>query len=143
MTPKRLGRLLIAVLACGLLNGCRSDFHLVLFNDTDDTIVLRLRPQDRTPLVVVAGISGEITGVSTDDFSIEQNGKVRHYHFPAAYAYPSNPSLRQYERRVPPLGRAVCFQLSQDNLIYVLRRHEQLVASSHPPQPPGFPLLPR
>lgn len=143
MIFKRLGGLLAAVLVCCLLNGCRSDFHLVLFNDTDDTIVLRLRTLDRTPLVVVAGISGEITGVSTDDFSIERNGKVRHYHFPAAYAYPSNPALKQYERAVPPLGRSVCFQLGQDNLIYVLRRHETLVARDHPPQPAGFPLLPR
>ena len=143
MSAKFLLRVFAAVLFCGLLNGCRSNFHLVLFNDTDDTVVLRRRAQDRTPLVVYAEVSGEITGVSTDDFTIERRGRSLHYRFPAAYAYPSAPALAKYERRIQPLGRSLCFQLAPDNRIYILRRNEALVASSHPEQPPGFPLVPR
>ena len=143
MSLKNFGRFSIVVLFCCLLNGCRSNFHLVLFNDTDDTVVLRRRSQDRTPLVVYAEVSGEITGVSTDDFTIERKGRVLHYRFPAAYTYPSNPVPAKYERRVQPLGRSFCFQLAQDNRIYLLRRHEALTANSHPEQPLGFPLVPR
>ena len=143
MLPKLLGRLCIAVVACCLLSGCGSSFHLVLFNDTDDTVVMHRRTQDRTPLVILAEISGEITGVSTDDFTIERKGRVLHYRFPIPYTYPSFPELRKYERSVPPLGRAFCFQLAQDNRIYILQRHEALVAREHPAQPPGFPLVPR
>ena len=143
MSRKNLAHLFVGALFCCLLNGCRSNFHLVLFNDTDDTVVLRRRTQDRTPLVVYAEVSGEITGVSTDDFTVERRGRVLHYRFPAAYTYPSASVLAKYERRVPPLGRAFCFQLAQDNRIYILRRREALVAGSHPEQPPGFPLVPR
>ena len=143
MTLKLLGRLCIAVVACCLLNGCRSSFHLVLFNDTDDTVVVRRRAQDRTPLVIFAEVSGDITGASTDDFTIERKGKVLHYRLPIPYTYPSFPELRPYERQFPTLGRAFCFQLAQDNRIYLLERHEKLVARNHPRQPPGFPLVPR
>ena len=143
MTPKLLGRFLALALACGLLGGCRSNFHLVLFNDTSDTVVLRRRSQDRTPLVVFAEVSGEITGVSTDDFTIQRNGQWLHYRFPIPYTYPSFPELTKYERQMRPLGRCFCFQLAQDNRIYMLKRHESLTASSHSAQPPGFPLMPR
>ena len=142
MSFKFLGRLAGAVVACCLLNGCPSPFHLVLFNDTDDTVVVRRRSQDRAPLVIFAEISGEITGVSTDDFTITRKGKVLHYRLPIPYTYPSFPELRKYERNVPPLGRAFCFQLAQDNRIYILQRREKLVARDHPAQPPGFPLVP-
>lgn len=143
MSLRLFVRVFAAVLLWSELSGCRSDFHLVLFNDTDDTVVLRRRAQDRTPLVVFAEVSGEITGISTDNFTVERRGQVLHYQFPAAYTYPSAPGLTKYERQVPPLGRSLCFQLAQDNRIYILRRHEALVASSHPEQPSGFPLAPR
>ena len=142
MTLKILGRFLVAVLACCLLASCRSDFHLVLFNHTDDTIVIHRRTQDPTPLVVLAGISGEITGVSTDDFIIEREGRLLHYHFPLAYTYPSAAVPPGYKRRVPPLGPSFYFQLAPDNRIYMLRRNERSVETTHSPQPPGFPLVP-
>ena len=143
MTPKILGRLLAAAVACCLLNSCRSDFHLLLFNGTDDTIITRRRALDPTPLVVLAGISGEITGVSTNDFTIERQGRVRHYHFPAAYTYPSASVPSGYERRVRGVGRTFYFQLAADNRIYILSRHEPVQERNHPAQPAGFPLIPR
>ena len=142
MTPKLLGRLLVVALACCLLDGCRSDFRLVLFNATDDTIVIRRRLLERAPLVVVAGVSGEITGVSTDDFSIERKGKMLRYHFPKAYMLPSAAVPPGYERKVPKIGRSYYFQLAPDNRIYILRRRETLQSDRHPEQPPGFPLAP-
>ena len=142
MTFKLLGRLCVAVVVCCLLNGCKHPFSLVLFNDTDDTVVVRRRTGDRTPLVIDAEVSGDITGASTDDFTVERKGKVLHYRLPIPYTYPSFPELRRYERRFPSLGKAFCFQLAQDNRIYLLRRDEKLVARDHPTQPPGFPLLP-
>ena len=142
MPFKVLARLFAAVLACCLLDGCQSNFHLVLFNNTDDTIILRRRELDRTPMVVIAGIAGEITGVSTDDFSIERNGKVLHYHFPPNYVYPSASVSSKYQCKVPGIGRAFYFQLAADNRIYILHRGERLEAPNHPTQPAGFPLVP-
>ena len=142
MTPRILGRLFAVALACCLLSGCRSAFHLILFNNTDSTIVIRRRTTDRVPLVVVAGISGELTGLSTDDFSLERNGKMLRYHFPLAYMVPSKSASPGYERKVPRIGRCFYFQLAPDNRIYILRRKETLSAASHPAQPAGFPLTP-
>lgn len=142
MTSKTLARLFFVAAVCCLLNGCRSEFHLVLFNDTDDTIIIRRRELDRTPMVVVAGISGEITGVSTDDFSIERNGKVAHYHFPSGYTYPSAAVPSGYARSVPHIGRSFYFQLLADNRIYILKRGEALESTDHSGQPGGFPLIP-
>ena len=142
MTPKIFGRLFAAALACCLLNSCRSDFHLVIFNNTDDRIIIRLRKDDPTPLYVLAGISGEITGVSTDDFSIERQGRVSHYHFPFAYTYPSASVPAGYERRVHRVGQTFYFQLARDNRIYILHRGEPLEEEAHPEQPAGFPLVP-
>ena len=142
MTPKILARLLAVALACCLLDGCRSDFHLVLFNDTDDTIIIRRRLLDRTPMVVVAGISGEITGVSTDDFSIERNGRLLRYHVPPAYVYPSASVPPGFERKVPTVGKSYYFQLTGDNRIYMLRRRDALQTKDHGQQPAGFPLVP-
>lgn len=141
-TSKFLRRLFAASLACCLLSGCRSDFRLLLFNDTDSTIVIRRRSNERTPLVVVAGISGELTGLSTDDFSLERNGKLLRYHFPAAYMLPSAAGPSGYERTVPKVGRCFYFQLAPDNRIYILRRGEALSSEAHPTQPAGFPLTP-
>lgn len=144
MTRQNFGCLLVAALIGCLLSGCRSDFHLVLYNDTDDIVILRERgDQDRTPVVIYAELSGDMTGVSTDDFTIERKGKTLHYRFPPAYTYPSNAALAKYERKVQPLGRSFCFQLADDNRIFVLRRNEAFNTDSHPPQPPGFPLVPR
>ena len=142
-TPRALARLFLLAVACCFLNGCRSEFHLVLFNDTDDTIILRRRTLDRTPMVVVAGISGEITGVSTDDFSIERNGRLLRYHFPPGYIYPSGTVPPGYVRKVPKIGRSFYFQLAPDNRIYILRRRDALETRDHDRQPPGFPLVPR
>ena len=143
MTLKDLGRIVAALAACWLLDGCRSDFHLLLFNDTDSTIVIRRRLAERVPLVVVAGISGELTGLSTDDFSLERKGKLLRYRFPAAYMTPSASVPSGYERTVPRVGRSFYFQLAPDNRIYILRRHEALSSETHPAQPAGFPLLPQ
>ena len=142
MLLKSLPRLAAVVLLGCLLNGCRSNFHLVLFNDTDDTIILRLRPPQGAPLVVIAGISGDITGLSTEDFTVERKGKVLHYRFPSIYAYPSPAVSSVYQRRVPQVGRAFYFQLAQDNRIYILRRQEKLENEEHFAQPAGFPLTP-
>ena len=143
MIPKIFARLCIVAVACCLLAGCRSDFHLVLFNDTDDTIIIRRRLLDRTPMVVVAGISGEITGVSTDDFSVERGGRLLRYHFPPDYSYPSVSVPSGYTRKVPQIGRSFYFQLAPDNRIYILRRSDALETHDHDHQPPGFPLVPR
>jgi hypothetical protein len=124
------------------LDGCRSDFHLLLFNNTEETIIIRRRTQDPSPLIVVPGITGEITGVSTDDFSIERNNQLLHYHFPPAYTFPSVAVPAGYERRVKRVGRAFYFQLAPDNRIYILRQQEVLQETSHSPQPAGFPLVP-
>ncbi len=142
MTVKTFGRLFAVALACCLLDGCRSGFHLVLFNNTDSTIIIRRRLTDRVPLVVVAGISGEFTGLSTDDFSLERDGKMLHYHFPLAYMVPSKSLSRGYERDVPKVGHCYYFQLAPDNRIYILQRKETLSAETHPEQPAGFPLAP-
>ena len=142
MTLKNLGRFAVALAACWLLNGCRSDFHLLLFNDTNSTIVIRRRLADRVPLVVVAGISGELTGLSADDFSLERNGKMLRYHFPLAYMIPSATVPPGYERKVPRIGKSYYFQLAPDNRIYILRRNEALSSETHPAQPAGFPLSP-
>ena len=144
MTRLNYGCLLVAALICCFLSGCRSGFHLVLYNDTDDIIVLRERGDtDRTPVVIYAELSGDLTGVSTDDFTIERKGKTLHYRFPPAYTYPSSSELAKYERKVESVGRSFCFQLAEDNRIFILRRREALNANGHPPQPPGFPLVPR
>ena len=142
MTLKNFGRIVAAAAACWLLNGCRSDFHLLLFNDTDSTIVIRRRMTERTPLVVVAGISGELTGLSTDDFSLERKGRILRYRFPTAYLFPSASVPSGYERAVPRVGRSFYFQLAPDNRIYILQRHEALSSETHPTQPAGFPLAP-
>jgi hypothetical protein len=142
MIPKIFGRLFVAALACCLLNGCGPDFHLVLFNNTDDAIIIHRRTQDPTPLYVVAGISGEITGVSTDDFIIERQGRLLHYRFPSAYTYPSAEVPAGYQRRVRRIGRAFYFQLNPDNRIYILRQHDSLEETKHADQPAGFPLVP-
>jgi hypothetical protein len=142
MIPKLLARLLLAALACCLLSSCRSKFHLLLFNNTDDTITIYLRTSDPTPLVVLAGISGDITGVSTDDFIIEHNGKLLHYRFPLAYTFPTAAVPSGYQRNVRRIGRSFYFQLASDNRIYLLPEHDPLQERNHPPQPAGFPLSP-
>ena len=141
MTAKILGWLLVAVFACCLLNGCQRGFHLVLFNDTNDTVVLRPRNPERTPMIVDAEVAGEFTGVSTEDFTIERKSKLLHYHFPQAYTYPSS-GLSKYTRKLQPLGRSFVFQLAPDNRIYVLRRHEVMNTRMPDAQPAGFPLVP-
>ncbi len=138
---RTLHRLCVAVLACYLLAGCRSDFHLLLFNNTDDPIVVSQRAQDPTPLRVQAGVTGDITGASTDEFSIERNGTVKHYLLPVAFTFPSGLTAG-YERRVHNVGKTFYFQLGADDRIYILRQHEPLEASAHSAQPPGFPLVP-
>jgi hypothetical protein len=143
MTPKILGRLAAAALACFFICGCRSDFRLLLFNNTEDPVVLHRRADDPTPLVVLAGVAGEITGVSTDDFFIMRQGKPLHYRFPAAYTYPSAAVPPGYQHRVPHIGRVFYFQLAPDNRIYILRPDEPLSESGPAPQPAGFPLVPR
>lgn len=143
MTRLNFGCLFVAVSICCFLSGCRSEFHLVLYNDTDDIVILRERgDSDRTPVVIYAELSGDLTGVSTDDFTVERKGKTLHYRFPPNYTYPSSSALAKYERKVESVGRSFCFQLVNDNRIFILRRHEALNADSHPPQPPGFPLEP-
>ena len=142
MNPKICARLFAVALLCCLSSGCHSGFHVVLFNSTNDTIIIRRRAQDPTPLVVLAGISGNITGVSTDDFTIEREGRLLHYRFPEAYTYPSAAVPAGYERRVPSVGRAFYFHLAPDNRIYILRAHDSLHDISHA-QPAGFPLVPR
>jgi hypothetical protein len=142
MHPQFLRRLVLAALACCLLDACGSDFHLVIFNDTDDTIVIRRRASEPSPLFVLAGISGEITGVSTDDFTIERQGRLLHYHFPLAYTFPSAAVPSGYKRSVRDVGRSYYFQFTNDNRIYILRQNEPLRSSDHPQQPPGFPLVP-
>ncbi len=143
MTPKILGRLAAAALVCLLLCDCRSDFRLLLFNNTEDPIILHRREKDPTPLVVLAGVAGEITGVSTDDFFIQRGDKPLHYHFPAAYTFPSAAVPPGYQQHVPKIGRVFYFQLAPDNRIYILRPHEPLSEATHSPQPAGFPLVPR
>ena len=142
MLLKSLTQFLAVVLLCCLLNSCRSSFHLVLFNDTDDTLVLRLRPPQGTPLVIIAGISGDITGLSTEDLTVERKGKLLHYRFPSNYAYPSPAVSSIYQRNILQLGQAFCFQIAQDNRIYILRRREKLENEEHLIQPAGFPLRP-
>ena len=145
MTLKFLGRLLVFAVACCCLPGlasCHSDFHLVLFNDTDDAIIIHRRTLDATPLFVVAGVAGEITGVSTDDFILERNGRLLHYRFPLNYTFPSATVPSGYKRRVAGLGTSFYFQFNRDNRIYMLRKHDSPREASHPDQPPGFPLVP-
>jgi hypothetical protein len=142
MTPKILRRVFAAALACCLLTGCRSRFHLILFNNTEDTIIIHRRTLDATPLVVVPGVSGEITGVSTDDFILETRGRLLHYQFPVAYTYPSAAVPPGYVRRVRRFGPCFYFQLAPDERIYILRQHEPLREIPHAAQPAGFPLLP-
>ena len=142
MISKIVARLFLAVFGCCLLSGCPSKFHLLLFNNTDDTITIYLRTSDPTPLVVLAGISGDITGVSTDDFIIEHNGQLLHYRFPRAYTFPSASVPSGYERKVRRIGRSFYFQLASDNRIYILPERDPLQERSHPPQPAGFPLTP-
>jgi hypothetical protein len=142
MTLKILERLFVAALVCCLWNGCRSNFHLVLFNNTEDTIIIHRRTLDATPLVVVPGVAGEITGVSTDDFILETKGRLLHYQFPVAYTFPSAAVPPGYVRRVRRLGPAYYFQLAPDDRIYILRPREPLQETTHAAQPAGFPLLP-
>ena len=144
MSRLNFGYFLVVALICCALSGCRSAFHLVLYNDTDDIVILRDRGDlDRTPVVIYAELAGDMTGVSTDDFTIERKGKTLHYRFPPTYTYPSSSALAKYERKVESVGRSFCFQLVDDNRIFILRRHEAFNADSHLPQPPGFPLVPR
>lgn len=143
MRPRFLGLLLAALVTCGLLGGCRSEFHLILFNNTDDQIIFRRRAADPHPVVVLACTGGEVTGVSTDDLTIVRNGREFHYRYPVGYTYPSASVPPGYERSVRRLGTAFCLQLAPDNRLYLLRRHESYTAFQHPEQPPGFPLIPR
>ena len=143
MIARLPGLLLAALAACCLLNGCRSEFHLVLFNNTNDQIIFRRRASDPRPIVIIACTGAEVTGVSTDDLTIERNGTVYHYRYPVGYTYPSAAVPSGYERKVPHLGKAFCLQLAPDNRLYLLRRREAYTRFQHPDQPPGFPLDPR
>jgi hypothetical protein len=142
MTPKMLARLAAAAVACLLMCGCRSDFRLLIYNNTEDPVILHRRTDDPTPLVVLAGVAGEITGVSTDDFFIQRQGKALHYRFPAAYTFPSAAVPPGYQQHVPNIGRVFYFQLAPDNRIYILRPGEPLRETTRSPQPAGFPLVP-
>ena len=134
--------LLAAVAACGLLGGCRSEFHVILFNNTNDQIIFRRRAADPHPVVILSCTGGDVTDVSTDDVTIERNGVVYHYRYPAAYTYPSGAVSSTYEYKVRRLGKAYRLQLAPDNRIYLLQRRESYTAFQHSEQPKGFPLLP-
>ena len=136
--------LFAALTLCSLLlGGCRSEFHLVLFNNTNDQVIFRRRAADPRPVVILACTGGDVSGVSTDDLSIERNGHVYQYRYPAAYTYPSASVPPGYERSVRRLGKAFCLQLAPDNGLYLLRKKEAFTSFQHPDQPPGFPLRPR
>lgn len=115
----------------------------MLFNNTDDQIIFRQRAGDLRPLVILACTARDVTGLSTDDLSIERNGQVFHYRYPAAYTYPSEKVPSGYERHARGLGKAYCVQLAPDNHLYLLRAKEPYTNFQHPAQPPGFPLAPR
>ena len=74
--------------------------------------------------------------------TIERNGLVYHYRYPAAYTYPSGVVSSAYEYKVRRLGKAYRLQLAPDNRIYLLQRRESYTAFQHPDQPKGFPLIP-
>ena len=146
MTLRFFGRCTARLaLVAGLLGvgGCKREFHLVLFNNTNDQIIFRQRAGDLRPVVILACTGGDVTGLSTDDLSIERNGQVMHYRYPAAYTFPSEKAPSGYERHARRLGKAYCLQLAPDNRLYLLRTKEAYTTFQHPEQPPGFPLVPR
>lgn len=141
---RRPGVASLTAALCGvLLGGCRREFRLVLFNNTDDQITFRRRAADLRPVVVLACTGGDVTGLSTDDLTIERNGRTLHYRYPASYTYLSEKLPSGYERSVRRLGQVLCLQLAPDNRIYLLREKESYTGFRHPAQPPGFPLVPR
>ena len=60
--PFFFGFLVAAVAACGLLGGCRSEFHVILFNNTNDQIIFRRRAEDPRPAVILSCTGGDVTG---------------------------------------------------------------------------------
>ena len=145
MPPPTIRRLAFAVLlaACGLLGGCRSEFHIVCFNNTNDQVIFRRRAGDLRPVVILACTGADVSGVSTDDVTIERNGRVSHYRYPAGYTYPSAAVPAGYERRVQRVGKGFCLQLAPDDRLYLLRKGEAFTTFQHSAQPAGFPLAPR
>ena len=144
MAPRFSALCLAALTACGLLTACpgRSEFHLVLFNNTNDQIIFWRRAADPHPEVILACTGGNVTDVSTDDMMIQRNGSIYHYRYPAGYTYPSASVPKEYERKVRRLGKAFCLQLAPDNRIYLLERREAYTDFAHLAQPAGFPLEP-
>lgn len=128
--------------ACGLLEGCRSEFHLICFNNTNDQVIFRRRADDLRPVVILACTGADVSGVSTDDVSIERNGHAYHYRYPPGYTYPSAAVPAGYERRVQRVGKAFCLQLAPDNRLYLLRKGEAFTTFRPSDQPAGFPLAP-
>ncbi len=142
MDPKFSLKVAVALAACVLLTGCPKDFHVVLFNNTDDPVVCRRRDGDPAPAAVFAGAGVEITGVSGDALTIERRGRTRRYLFPLAYADPQANPAPGYRAGVPNVGRSYRLQLADDNQIYLLRRGESFRDRGHAEQPTGFPLVP-
>ncbi len=144
MLPRFSAFCLAALAVCGLLTACpkRSEFHLVLFNNTNDQIIFWRRAADPRPIVILACTGGNVTDLSTDGVMIQRNGTVYHYRYPAAYIYPSASVPPGYERKVQRIGKAFCLQLAPDNRIYLLERREAYTDFAHLAQPTGFPLEP-
>ena len=135
---------LAALAACGLLTACpgKPEFHVILFNNTNDQIIFWRRTADPHPEVILACTGGNVTDISTDGVMIQRNGTIYHYRYPAAYTYPSASVPPGYERKVRRLGKAFCLQLAPDNRIYLLERREAYTDYAHLAQPAGFPLEP-
>ena len=100
------------------------------------------RPEDPVPMVVLAGISGEITGVSTDEFTIEHGGRLLHYRFPSAYMIPSHCGAVWLPARCPHDRSRVLLPTRPGQPHLHPERREPLEVIHHLDQPAGFPLVP-
>ncbi len=102
MAPRFSALCLAALAACGLLTACpgKPEFHVILFNNTNDQVIFWRRAADPHPEVILACTGGNVTDLSTDGVMIQRNGTIYHYRYPAAYTYPS--------AAVPPGTNARC-----------------------------------